>query len=201
MASEIFIMSKAPPQAIILAGPNGSGKTTCAQGLLPGAIQFVNADLIAQEMSGVPSQAGDIRAGRMLLERMENIAETRQDFALETTLATLSLRDRVTQIQELGYDVHLLFFWLPSADLSVQRVAERVRLGGHDVPEETIRRRFQKGLRNFFAIYQGAVDLWRMYDNSSWEGPSLLAAGGPKEASVVRNPEQWKQIQEMGGVR
>ncbi|RYG70979.1 hypothetical protein EON77_13300, partial [bacterium] len=152
------------PKAVIIAGPNGSGKSTAATRLLPAGMPFVNADNIAQELTGQRGTSADINAGRILLERVGRLESEGQDFAFETTLATKTLSARVEGWRERGYRVHLLFVWLPSDDLSVLRVQGRVRDGGHDVPEATIRRRYRAGLQNFFGLYLPRVDTWRIYD-------------------------------------
>ena len=182
-----------PPLAVIIAGPNGSGKSTAAGRLLPPGMAFVNADLIAQELSGLPGAEGDIRAGRILIRKVDQLLAHKEDFAFETTLATLKLRERVEVWRSAGYQVRILFFWLPSADLAVERVASRVRAGGHSVPISTIRRRFLGGLRNFFEIYKDVADSWRVYDNSE-EKPHLIAKGGRKENQEVFQPEQWQRM-------
>jgi len=182
-----------PPQAVIIAGPNGSGKSTAASQLLPTDMTFVNADVIAQELTGKPGTSADINAGRILLDKVDRLETNREDFAFETTLATKMLATRVRQWQEAGYQVHLLFIYLPSPDLSVQRVAGRVRAGGHHVPEETIRRRFNSGLRNFFRLYRPLVDHWRLYDNSSLE-PRLIAKGTHDTLERVEQPDLWTRL-------
>lgn len=182
-----------PPQAIVIAGPNGSGKSTAATRLLPPDMVFVNADHIAQEISGKPGTPGDINAGRILLDMVDTLEEGRADFAFETTLATKMLANRLRAWRAAGYQVHLVFFWLPSPDLSVQRVAGRVALGGHDVPEATIRRRFAAGLRHFFHLYRPLVDTWRLYDNSTTE-PRLIARGRGGEVTRVDRPELWNRL-------
>jgi predicted ABC-type ATPase len=182
-----------PPQAVIIAGPNGSGKSTCATMLLPPDMTFINADQIAQEQTGKKGTTADIGAGRVLLRRMDELVAEGEDFAIETTLATKTLADRVHSLRKRGYQTHLVFFWLPSDDLAVERVAARVRDGGHPVPEETIRRRFKKGLRHFFETYSPLVDTWRMYDNSDGQGPKLIAKGAGQELEV-QQPEQWNQM-------
>lgn len=159
---------------------------------MPSGVRFVNADLIAQELSGRPGTAGDIRAGRVLIARLEELAENREDFGLETTLATLSLRDRVRHLVDRGFHVHLLFFWLPSADLAVQRVAERVRAGGHDVPEETVRRRYASGIRNF-KRYAPLARTWRIYDNAKETDPELVAAYRPEQLTILK-PRVWEEF-------
>ena len=116
-------------------------------------------------------------AGRVMLARMKTLAQARQDFAFETTLASRSLAPWLARLRESGYRVHLTFLSLPYPDLAVARVAERVRQGGHDVPEVVVRRRFAAGLRNFFAMYQSLADTWQVFDNAAGSGPVLIAAG------------------------
>lgn len=183
-----------PPQAVIIAGPNGSGKSTCSVALLTQFVEFVNADLIAQEITGHTRAGADIGAGRLFLEQIERLARQRRDFAIETTLATRSLADRIVQWRRDGYRVHLVFLWLPSADLAVQRVAFRVRSGGHSVPESTIRRRFTAGLRNLFRIYIPIVDTWRVYDNSRGADPVLIASGVKDGPVKIAEPDAWRGL-------
>lgn len=194
MGEHMAIEREDSPQMVIMAGPNGSGKSTCAELLLSDQFTFINADVIAQEISGDQSTTADLRAGRILIARMEELQSRRQDFAVETTLSTRKLEERIVKLQELGYETHMLFLWLPSDDLAVQRVAARVRAGGHDVPEETIRRRFQRGLKLFFNNYMGMVDTWRMYDNSRIADPQLIAWGRKQEVVEARKPELYAEI-------
>lgn len=187
-------MPSAPPLAVIIAGPNGSGKSTVASILLPESVTFVNADLIASEVSGVPGTPGDINSGRVLIDWVDRLEAQREDFAFETTLATRMLESRVSHWRDSGYEVHLLFFWLPSATLAVERVLARVRAGGHNVPIDTIRRRFKAGLQNFFNLYAPLVDSWRVYDNSS-EEPYLIAKGDRGKCCIYR-AALWRTITE-----
>lgn len=182
-----------PPQAVIIAGPNGSGKSTAATILLPDGMTFVNADLIAQEITGQKGVWGEINAGRLLIERVTVLEESKIDFAFETTLATKMLYDRLGKWRELGYQVHLIFFWLPSSELAVQRVAARVRDGGHNVPTDTVRRRYARGLKLFFDKYMGSVDSWKVYDNSRDADPVLIAKGNGT-GQVILKPELWEQV-------
>ena len=129
---------------VVLAGPNGAGKTTAARTLLAENLRlmtFVNADVIAQGLAGFDPDSAVVEASRIMLERLHLLAQRRQDFAFETTLAARSYASWLRELQQGSYQVHLVYFWLASADLAVARVAERVRLGGHDVPERTIRQR------------------------------------------------------------
>lgn len=162
--------------------------------LLSQFMRFVNADMIAQEMSGVASMGADIGAGRVLLERVERLTREFRDFAIETTLATKTLADKIVEWRRLGYQVHLIFMYLPSPELCVERVASRVRNGGHDVPEPTIRRRYRAGLKNFFEVYAPIVDTWRMYDNSGLDEPVLIASGGEGANPRIMMPELWNQL-------
>ncbi|MBL8039749.1 MAG: zeta toxin family protein, partial [Chthonomonas sp.] len=138
------------PTWVIMAGPNGSGKSSAAKLLLPPSMTFVNADMIAQEQSGKRDTPADLRAGRTLVRILDNLEQERHDFAVETTLANLKLIPRLQRLQQSGYETQLIFMWLQSPELAVERVAARVRMGGHDVPEDTIRRRYERGLRHFF---------------------------------------------------
>lgn len=178
---------------MIIAGPNGSGKSTAATRLLPEGMPFVNADMIAAEIAGRPGVPGDINAGRVLVERVTRLEEARADFAFETTLSSRGLASRMERWREIGYESHLVFFWLPDADLAVERVRGRVRDGGHHVPDDTVRRRFRAGLRNFFRLYRERSDTWRMYDNSTTE-PVPIARGRRGEPPAVERSDLWHTL-------
>ena len=137
------------PQIVILAGPNGAGKSTLATRLVPPGVPFLNADNIARTLAPAPGQNADLAAGRLLLARIDEAVQAKTSFALETNLANRTLATRIPRWQEAGYTVSLVFVWLPSVDLAVERVAARVRTGGHHIPEATIRRRYKAGLRAF----------------------------------------------------
>jgi len=156
------------PKLFILAGPNGAGKSTSAPQVLSGirrVDEFVNADVIARE-EGV----SDIEAGRRTLERLAALAAARRDIAFETTLASRMLLPRIRAMRQAGYVFDLIFFWLPSADMAIERVAKRVASGGHSIPEDVIRRRYERGLDNFFNAYLLAADTWVLVDNSNPPG-------------------------------
>lgn len=154
---------------IIIAGPNGAGKTTFAREFLPqeaGCPVFINADLIAAGLSPFAPERAAIQAGRLTLQAIAQHVAQRESFAFETTLSGKAYARQIPKWRELGYRVELFFLSLPTAEAAVQRVAERVRQGGHDIPESTIRRRFEAGQRLFAEVYQPLVDLWALYDNS-----------------------------------
>lgn len=187
------------PQAVVMAGPNGSGKSTCAELLLPPDMEFINADVIAQQISGERSTTADLAAGRILLARVSELQAESRDFALETTLATRMLEPRIQNLRARGYECHLFFLYLPSDDLAVERVAARVRTGGHDVPESTVRRRYAKGLKMFFTVYRNLFDSWRMYDNSRIADPQLIAYGAHGESTTCVQPEEFARIEMRWG--
>lgn len=165
-----------PSKVIIIAGPNGAGKTTFAQEFLPqeaGCPVFVNADLIAAGLSPFAPERAAIQAGRLMLDAIAQHVAKRESFAFETTLSGRGYARQIPRWRQLGYRVELFFLSLTSADMAVQRVAERVRQGGHDIPEATIRRRFDSGARLFRDVYQPLVDQWVFYDNSGDE-PLLM---------------------------
>ena len=179
----------------LLAGCNGAGKTTAAFTLLPGLLacrEFVNADEIARGLSPFQPETVSIQAGRLMLARLKELLATGETFALETTLATRHYLRFIAEARTQGYLVRLLFFWLNSADLAVERVAARVAEGGHNIPEQTIRRRYESGLRQFFGAYRTAVDDWLLFDNSNGPG-KLIAQGNATETTVV-DTDIWQQL-------
>lgn len=164
------------PTIIIIAGPNGAGKTTFAREFLPreaNCLTFINADLIAQGLSPFRPEEAAVRAARLMLEMIAECVERRESFAIETTLSGRTYARMIPQWKQAGYQVALFFLQLPSEDLAVARVADRVAQGGHDIPEPVIRRRFHAGIANFHALYKPLVDGWKLYDNSG-EIPILI---------------------------
>jgi predicted ABC-type ATPase len=181
----------------VLAGPNGAGKSTSAPEVLRNALgvtEFVNADVIARGLSAFDPESVALAAGRVMLTRLRDLAQKRESFAFETTLASRTFAPWLAELQGTGYHFHVVFLWLPSADAAVARVADRVLAGGHDVPEATIRRRYEAGLKNFFSLYQPLATSWRMYDNSTSLGPTLIAAGQGAKEQAVALPTVWNWI-------
>lgn len=187
------------PHVIVIAGPNGAGKSTTAPSLLKGTLdvtEFVNADLIAQGLSGFQPESAVFHAGRVMLERIHYLAKKRVNFAFETTLSSRTFAPWITELLKTGYVFHLVFLWLPNEEFAVSRVAERVRMGGHNVPEETIRRRYNKGIQNFFHLYRPIADAWFFYDNSGIGKPRLIAYGKKEKTLLVNDPSLWHNIEE-----
>lgn len=163
-------------RVLIIAGPNGAGKTTFAREFLPaeaGCPVFVNADLIAAGLSPFVPELAAVRAGRLMLEEMQRHFRAGESFAFETTLAGRGYVRSIRQWRSAGYRVKLIFLRLASPEAAIARVAERVRQGGHSVPEAVIRRRFHAGLVHFRELYAPLVDAWALYDNTGSE-PVLL---------------------------
>lgn len=161
----------------IIAGPNGAGKTTFANKFLPDYARcpnFVNADMIAQGLAPFSSQTAAMKAGRLVLEQIENFKSKGLDFAFETTLSGKSYAALLKNLKENNYHLHLFFLWIPSPDLALARIKDRVADGGHDVPEADVKRRFYRGIKNLFTIYRPLLNLWILFDNSR-EIPKLIA--------------------------
>ena len=162
------------------------------QGTL-GVTEFVNADQIARGLSAFNPEGAAIAAGRVMLARMQELSRQHLSFAFETTLASRSTAVWLDELNASGYAAHLVFLWLPSADFALQRVRDRVRSGGHNVPEETVRRRYAKGIRNFGDLYQNRVETWRVYD-ASGVVPRMAAARLNKHEVKVYDENIWAVI-------
>jgi predicted ABC-type ATPase len=158
-------------------------------------LQLVNADDIARGLSAFDPAGSAIAAGRIMLQRLRDLARRRQDFAFETTLASRSFMPMIKALMRIGYLVHVVFLWLPSERAAIARVADRVRMGGHSVPEATIRRRYRRGLDNFLRLYRPLVTTWRLYDNAGSAGPRLVARGGTGQLTLVVDQETWDRIE------
>ena len=175
----------AGPCVYIVAGPNGSGKTTFAKRFLPAYAdcrEFVNADLIAGGLSPLSPEAAQLQAGRLLVERVRMVSRKGSDFSFETTLSGKTFIHLLRDLRGRGYAVHLFFLWIPDIALSLKRIEERVKRGGHGIPEPVVRRRFHKGIRNLFRLYRPLLDSWLVFDNSG-ALPHLAAyeAGGERK--------------------
>lgn len=184
------------PSLVALAGPNGAGKSTAGSALLRealGVTEFVNADVIARGLSAFDPDRAAIAAGRIMIARIRDLAARRATFAFETTLASRSFAPWIATLAQSGYRFHLFFLWLPTADMAVERVARRVRMGGHAVPEDTIRRRYGAGLKNFFSLYLPLATGWRLYDNSRGS-PRRVAVGSRTGLVQVADPESWAAL-------
>jgi predicted ABC-type ATPase len=197
---------RSSPRVVIIAGINGAGKSTAAPRLLEefGIRTYLDADAIARELAEDPGKAA-IRAGRLMHARIDELRDAREDFALETTLSGLSLRRTIQRLHASGYRSFLLYLWLPSAHMAVDRVLARVRMGGHFIPEEDVYRRHLRSIWNFENVYRHLVGSWRVYNSarSSLGGPGpVIAAKDEGKLAVIYAPGAWSDLQaqaERGG--
>jgi predicted ABC-type ATPase len=189
------------PTVIVLGGVNGAGKTTSSRGLLAEQLtvtSFVNADEIARGLSAFAPQAAAFAAGRVMLQRINELTDERENFAFETTLAGRTYVRFLQELKRSGYAIEIHYFWRRSADLAVERVRKRVLSGGHGIPESTIRQRYERSLLNYWAHYRGRADAWYVYDNCG-SIPDLIAAGSASGAAEVGNPESWEHFERATG--
>ena len=180
----------------IISGCNGAGKTTASMTILPEILnckEFVNADMIASGLSPFQPEKVAFEAGRIMLERINFLMQTNQSFAIETTLATISYKNKLLKAVENGYKVKLLFFWLPTYEMAINRVEIRVSEGGHNIPKDIIKRRYFRGIENLFKIYLPLSNDWAVFENSK-EHPKIIAEGISNNIKVIEK-ELWNKLQ------
>lgn len=188
------------PKLYVIAGPNGSGKTTFAEKFLPdyaGCFEFINADMIAKGLSPFTPTRVAVKAGKILLDQIADCCRKKSDFAFETTLAGKAYVKLFKKMKLNGYELHLFFLWLPAVKLALARVADRVRKGGHDIPELDVRRRFARGLKNLFYIYGPLFDTWSVFDNSTGSPEQIFRA--EKGVITVHNELKYGKISQQAG--
>lgn len=191
-------MSKsASPTVLVIGGVNGAGKTTAAESILRGELaieNFLNADLIARGLSPFDPTLADVAAGEILLRRMDEFASQRQSFGLESTLSGRSLAKRLSELIKVRFQIHLVYVYVASSDIAVERVATRVRLHGHHVDESVIRRRYGVSLRNFFALYRPLATSWTFIDNTTTGASKCVAKGSHEKVLNVEAPAVWNEV-------
>lgn len=193
--------SSGRPVCVVIAGPNGAGKSTVAPELLREAVgiaAFVNADVIAQGLSGFDPGAAAVQAGRVMLERLQLLARDRTSFAFESTLSGRSLLGFLTHLADTGYEVDIHYLWLESAELAAARVASRVAAGGHDVPRHDISRRFGRSVTNFWIRYRLVASRWRVYDGGTW-GTPLVAFGAGTAIHAIADGDRFRRFLAVAG--
>ncbi|QCR22703.1 zeta toxin family protein [Pontibacter sp. SGAir0037] len=187
------------PNLYIISGCNGAGKTTASFTVLPemlGCREFVNADEIARGLSPFQPEKVAVEAGRIMLQRIDELLKKKGDFALETTLSTRSYAQTIKRAREIGYNVTLVYFWLASPELAIQRVKNRVAEGGHHITEEIIRRRYKKGVKNLFQLFIPICDYWIIIDNS--QAPYNIVAEGQEDQELkVQNQSVWEKLEAL----
>ena len=175
------------PNLYIVAGPNGVGKTTFAREFLPNYADcrnFINADLIAAGLSPFAPEAAGVRAGRLVLEEIERLGKQHADFGFESTLSGRSYLNLIRDLKSRGYAIYTFFVTLPTVELSLLRIRNRVIKGGHNVPEADVRRRFDRSIRNFLYCYQPLADSWMLFDNS--QTPSAVAFKKQGDLRIIK---------------
>ncbi len=185
------------PNLYVIAGCNGAGKTTASFTILPELLdcrEFVNADEIARGLSPFQPEKVSFEAGRIMLRRINELLESNENFAFETTLATKSYKHKIAAAKKRGFNVILLFFWLENADLAIERVKTRVSEGGHNIPLDVIKRRYIKGIKNLFEIYLPIVDEAMIFDNSIGEF-ELIAEKTIDTPLLILNQTKFNNIQ------
>ncbi len=179
------------PKLYIIAGCNGAGKTTASYTILPEILkckEFVNADEIAKGLSPFQPEKVAIDAGRIMLHRIDELLKSKQDFAFETTLATRTYVNYVKKAQSEGYSVTLLYFWLNSPRLAIERVKKRVNEGGHNIPKDIIIRRYNLGLNNLSKLYIPICNDWIIIDNSDFPLKIIAEKTRNENIKIYDNP-------------
>jgi predicted ABC-type ATPase len=187
------------PNLYIISGCNGAGKTTASYAMFPEILdckEFINADEIAKGLSPFQPETVAIEAGRLMLIRMNEMLALQEDFAIETTLATKSYANFIRRAQEVGYFVTLIYFWLDSPELAVRRVEQRVRFGGHHVPEDVVRRRYYAGMRNLFSMFIPISDYWILIDNSI-DPFRMIAEGERTQVTEIQDDELFYYLKNI----
>lgn len=184
---------------ILLGGPNGAGKTTAAKVLLPEFLElysFLNADEMARNISPSDSEAASFAAGQLMMERMRVLVHDGKSFAIETTCAGKSYASLLQRCKQAGWRITLLYFWLPTPEMAIARVALRVTEGGHNIPSDVVLRRYYTGLSNMCNLYLPLADEAEIYDNSDKQ-QVLIAEKREGRSLIVHEPERWARIQEV----
>jgi len=184
---------------VVIGGPNGAGKSTTASLLLPeglGIRQFVNAEAIVAGLSAFSPESVTMEAGRIMLRRLRELGDTRNDFAYETTLSARMFAPFLRELMAEGYEIHLIYIWLREPALAVERVARRVESGGHFVPDETVRRRYQRGATNFQELYRPLADSWLLCDNSS-SALRFVASGVHEPVDRLFDREAYNEFERI----
>lgn len=192
-------LDKPKPKLYIIGGPNGAGKTTFANRFIPQFTEcqhFVNADLIARGLSPFAPEVAMLQAGRLVLEKIKQLSSQQVDFALESTMSGRSYASLFKQLKSQGYEIHMFYIWVPDVKATLLRIKDRVRLGGHNVPEADVLRRFDRSVSNFFQLYRPLADAWTIIINREVE-PEKIAYMEHGEIYVLNSAEYNKMTERI----
>lgn len=184
----------------MIAGPNGSGKTTTAQSLMSSTTvidEYINADEIARGLAPVNPESVSLAASKLMLKRFMELLEANKNFAFETTGASTNYIKHLSRAMENGYEVCLIFLWLPSPDIAVKRVAERVKQGGHDIPKVTIIRRYYLGLKNLMNHYLPLCTTGLVLDNSKSILNKTIAKKNKDNQLIIQSQNLWDELEKV----
>ena len=183
------------PRLYILCGCNGAGKTTASYTMLPEILdchEFVNSDEFAKSLSPFDPSTASVSASRLMLMRIQFLLDRGEDFSIETTLATRSLVSIINKAREKDYTVTILYLWIQSPEIALQRVRNRVNNGGHNIPEDTLRRRYRMGIKYLLSTYIPLSDRWVMVDNT--KSPFTVIAEGSSGRLVIKDEAKFNKI-------
>jgi predicted ABC-type ATPase len=186
------------PDFYIIAGPNGAGKTTASYTILPNFLdcfEFINADEIANSIAPQEPEKAAFEASRIMLGQIDKHLELGVDFAVETTLSSKHYANIIKKAKNRGYSVSLIFLWLESFEAARERVKKRVEKGGHSIPPEVIKRRYTRGLYNFFHVFVSLCDNWILFDNNGLE-PLIIASGETETEIEQEDKSLFEKIKE-----
>ena len=184
---------------LMIAGPNGAGKTTTALSLLPAhaVYEFINADEIARGLAPIHPESMSLTASKLMIKRFRDLLAAKKSFAFETTASGINYLKHLKEARNYGYEINLFFLWLSSDDLAVKRVAKRVAQGGHNIPEETIRRRYKSGIKNMVRFYLPLSDNAIILDNSLQDSQTVVMKKSNEDGTIILKPHIWEVIQRM----
>lgn len=190
-------------QIFMIAGPNGAGKTTTAMSFISSEMidEFLNADEIARGLAPLHPENMALTASKLMLKRFKELLDANKTFAFETTGSGTNYIKHLKEAQAKDYEVHLMFLWLPSSDLAVERVANRVRQGGHNIPEDTIRRRYFAGIKNLIKHYLPLANRALILDNSIAGTEKIIAKKHIDHYLKIEEPNIWKELQEVANAK
>jgi predicted ABC-type ATPase len=190
-----------PKRILMIAGPNGAGKTTAASNLVPDLTvlyEYINADEIARGLAPLNPESVALEASKLMVKRLQGLLKANKSFAFETTASGTNYLKYLKEAKDKGYEISLMFLWLPSPEQAMKRVIQRVMQGGHSIPEETIKRRYYAGIKNLLKYYLPIADIALILDNSMEKGARVIASKNTEYSLKVEDMAVWQKLEELG---